>query len=142
MSRLTRLGVLLAVLLNGPLALAQGGAGSWRSLAPVPTPRSEVAAAAVDGLIYVVGGFDPGGSAHEGYDPPADRWSTWAPLPKPLNHAAAAGLGGKLYVVGGFDNRTGQPSASLYAYDPSTDAWAERAPLPTARGALGAVGPA
>ncbi|MBI3609161.1 MAG: hypothetical protein HY204_00460 [Nitrospirae bacterium] len=31
--------------------------GSWTRAAPAPTPRTEVAVAALDGKIYVVGGF-------------------------------------------------------------------------------------
>ena len=31
--------------------------GTWQTLAPSPTERSEVTAAALDGKIYVVGGF-------------------------------------------------------------------------------------
>src|SRR5439155_24608062 len=120
-------------------AFAQSGAGVWRSLAPLPTPRSEVGAAEVNGLIYVVGGFDAAGFANEAYDPRADSWSARAPLPRPLNHPAAAGLNGKLYVVGGADNQTGRSVASLYEYDPAADAWTERASMPTARNALGAV---
>src|SRR4051812_27662265 len=72
-------------------------AGTWRALAPLPTARAEVAAAEVNGLIYVVGGFDSGGWANEAYDPASDSWSVRAPLPRPLNHPAAAGLNGKLY---------------------------------------------
>src|SRR5205085_284110 len=115
------IGVLLFV--GSVFGAAPGGVGGWRSLAPVPTPRSEVGAAEVNGLIYVVGGFEPGGAANEAYDPRTDSWSVRAPLPRSLNHAAAAGLNGKLYVVGGADNQTGRSVASLYEYDPNSDAW-------------------
>ena len=43
--------------------------GVWSRLAPVPTPRSEVAAATLSGKIYVSGGFGPGATANEEYDP-------------------------------------------------------------------------
>ena len=31
--------------------------GTWTALAPMPTARQEVAAAALDGRIFVIGGF-------------------------------------------------------------------------------------
>lgn len=48
------------------------GAGRWMIGAPMPSERSEVAVAAVEGRIYVVGGFD-GQTELEVYDPTADR---------------------------------------------------------------------
>ena len=36
--------------------------GGWRTLAPMPTPRSEVAAAELNGEIYIAGGFEGDGS--------------------------------------------------------------------------------
>ena len=79
--------------------------GTWTTLAPMPTARQEVAAAALDGRVFVIGGFgenaDPV-AVVEAYDPATDRWETRAPLPAPTHHAAAAVVGGRLFVVGGF----------------------------------------
>lgn len=124
-------------------------AGSWTTLAPAPTKRTEVAAAALGGKIYVVGGFNEPSlgnltklavsNALEEYDPATNRWATRAPLPKGLHHAAAATVGSRLYVIGGFTASLfslWQPVASVYLYQPDTDAWVERAPMPTPRGAL------
>ena len=105
--------------------------------APMPSERSEVAVAAVEGRIYVVGGFD-GQTELEVYDPTADRWTRGAPFPRPLHHAAAAGLDGKLLVIGGYiDGWTA--SDTVYEYDPATDRWQTRASMPTPRGALAAA---
>lgn len=110
----------------------------WTEGAPMPTLRTEIAGAAIDNIVYVIGGFDSQGRAVatvEVYDSGNDSWSAVAPLPQPLHHAAAASLGEKLYVVGGyFANNTS--SDSLYVYDPKTDKWQELSPMPTARGAL------
>jgi N-acetylneuraminic acid mutarotase len=110
----------------------------WTEGAPMPTPRTEVAGAAIDNNIYIVGGFDGQGKAVstvEVYDANNNNWSTAAPLPQPLHHAAAASFDGRLYVVGGyFANNTS--SDRLYAYDPKTNRWHELSPMPTARGAL------
>ena len=113
-------------------------AGIWSRLAPLPTPRSEVAAAELNGKIYVFGGFGPGAVSNEEYDPKADTWRKRAPIPQGVDHGAAVALGGTIYLIGGFDGRFG-PVNTVWAYDPETDSWAKKADLPTPRGALGAV---
>jgi len=48
----------------------------------MPTPRSEVAVAPLDGKIYVIGGFEADGSPSarvEVYDPATNKWSEAAP---------------------------------------------------------------
>ena len=47
------------------LSLVTSGApqdGSWRTLAPMPTARQEVAVAALQGKVYVIGGYDATGT--------------------------------------------------------------------------------
>jgi len=113
-------------------------AKGWRTLAAMPTPRSEVAAATLDGKIYVVGGFEGDGSPSvkvEVYDPATDTWSEIAPLPAPRHHAAAIAVGATfLYVFGGFGTGFDDPKATVYRYDPDNQTWQEQAPMPTARG--------
>ncbi len=122
---------------------------AWRSMAPAPSKRTEVAAAAVNGRIHVLGGFAAPSlgnlasllvsNAVEVYDPGSDQWTTAAPLPTRLHHAGAASIGGHVYVVGGFTTSflsLWTPVATAYRYDPSADTWEELAPMPTARGAL------
>src|SRR5439155_14766199 len=111
-------------------ALAQG-IGRWTTGATMPSSRTEVAVAEVNGKIYVVGGF--GGERElEIYDPPADRWSRGAAIPHALHHAAAVGLAGKLYVVGGFVEGW-TPTDGVHEYDPANDRWRRLAALPTPR---------
>jgi N-acetylneuraminic acid mutarotase len=123
--------------------------GVWRTAAPAPTKRTEVAAAALNDRIYVVGGFEEPGLGNflnfaitpslEEYDPSTDRWRSRAPMPVGLHHAGIGVAGGKLYVIGGYKQSglsVWHPVATVYAYDPATDAWAERASMPTPRGAL------
>lgn len=123
--------------------------GTWTTAAPAPTERTEVAAAALDGQIFVVGGFEAPALGNvlnlsisnkvEVYDPRSDRWTTRAPLPVGLHHAGLAAVGRQLYVVGGY-TRSGlsawKPVASLYRYDPQEDRWSEGRPMVTPRGAL------
>lgn len=112
----------------------------WSKGEKMPTPREEVAAALLDGKIYVIGGSDADNVIQdivEVYDPRTDEWSTAAPLPEPRDHIGVAVYGGKLYVVGGF-NQEDIPTDQLLIYDPKTDQWQEGRPMPAARGALAA----
>src|SRR3989442_15359617 len=92
--------------------------GTWTPLAPMPTARQEVAAAALDGRIFVIGGFganfEPVATV-EVYDPATDRWEVRMPLPAPTHHLAAAAVGGRLFVAGGYSG--GGPWAPLPAGD-------------------------
>ena len=123
--------------------------GTWSTAAPMPTKRTEVASAAVDGKIYVVGGFEKPSFGNmmnfaitpsvEMYDPVTDRWTSKAPVPVGLHHVGIGVVDRRLYVIGGY-TKSGlsvwNPVATVYAYDPATDRWTERASMPTARGAL------
>jgi N-acetylneuraminic acid mutarotase len=110
----------------------------WRTLASMPTPRSEVAVAAVAGQVYVVGGFEGDGSpsdAVEVYDPATDTWTQAPPLPEPRHHTAATAVADIfLYVIGGFGTTFSDPQSTVYRYDTTRQTWEERAPMPTARG--------
>ena len=59
---------------------------SWRRVADITTPRSEVAVGVFRGVVYVVGGFG-GGNVAETYV--ADRWSAAARYPITVDHANA-----------------------------------------------------
>lgn len=117
-------------------------AGSWAARSSMPTARSEVAVAAVDGVLYVVGGLDDlevdgrrgrSLSLVEAYDPALDSAKTLAPVPGPRDHAAAAAWDGRVYVSGGGEILNGAAYADLWAYDPGTDAWAPLPSLPRPR---------
>ncbi len=115
----------------------------------MPAKRTEVAAAAMEGKIYVVGGFEKPSLGNvlnfaitpsvEMYDPATDRWTSKAPLPVGLHHVGIGVVRGRLYVIGGYAQSTfsvWNPVATVYAYDPAMDSWTERVSMPTARGAL------
>jgi N-acetylneuraminic acid mutarotase len=123
--------------------------GVWRTAAPAPTKRTEVAAVTLRDKIYVVGGFEQPSLSNvmnlsitasvEEYDPSTDRWTTKVPMPVGLHHAGIGVTGGQLYVIGGYKQSglsVWNPVATVYAYDPAMDSWTERATMPTARGAL------
>ena len=107
---------------------------TWTALPAMPRPRSELGAAAIDGVVYVVGGFG-GPSLVDRFDTSTGTWSEAADLPVGVHHPGVAALDGRLYVAGGYAGDAA--TAALWAYDPATDAWERRADMPTARGALG-----
>jgi len=122
-------------------AQSAGTPGSWSIKAPAPIKLVEVAVAAANGKIYVLGGIAPGRvyqPVNLEYDPMTDRWRERAPLPRALNHAGATGLNGKIYVVGAFTSEGhGGPLDAVFEYDPATDKWRALAPLKTPRGSVG-----
>jgi N-acetylneuraminic acid mutarotase len=145
--------VLMALVIALPVAQQAGQSdadrGVWRTAAPAPTKRTEVAAAMLGNRIYVVGGFEKPSLNNvinlsitpslEEYDPSTDQWTSKTPMPVGLHHVGIGVVDGRMYVVGGY-KQSGLsmwgPVATVYAYDPVTDSWSERAPMPTARGAL------
>ena len=114
----------------------------WSVLAALPASNSETGVAALDGKIYVVGGYPSDRktvATVQVYDSATDRWQTVAPLPVPLNHVMAAGVNGKVYVIGGQTTESSEPAKAgfvntTYEYDPATNRWTVRAPMPTRRG--------
>ena len=111
----------------------------WRSLAPVPTPRTEVAAAGANGRIFVVGGFAQiGGTVArvEIYNVATNRWRRGPDLPVAVNHAMSASLDGVVYVAGGY-LLTDEPSDRIFAFRNGT--WIELPNLPEPRAAGGMV---
>jgi len=118
------------------------GSGSnhdrWRTRAQMPTPRTDLAVVAHDGLIYAIGGVNNNGATGrvEAYDPPKDAWTTRRAKPTAVGLIAGVSLGDKIYVPGGFDADQ-QPQAVFEVYDPAQDRWQTAAPLPAALGAYG-----
>jgi N-acetylneuraminic acid mutarotase len=129
---------------SGPRAAVEAytpGANSWQTVVSLSTGRNGLAAATVDGKVYVIGGYTTGVSdLVEVNDPAINTWRGRAALPTARALLAAAVVGGKIYAIGGRDNN-GQALQVVEEYDPQTDRWRDRAPMPTARwGAAAAVG--
>jgi N-acetylneuraminic acid mutarotase len=115
----------------------------WTVGSPMPTPRTEIAAALLDGKIYVVGGKTKTELTDivEVYDPSSDTWNTdISPLPFPMDHIGLDAYNGKLYLVGGFIEPDKGPHRrainSLFIYDPLKNEWEEGEHMPTARAGL------
>jgi non-specific serine/threonine protein kinase len=121
----------------GPSGLSEPGA--WRRLAPAPTPRTEVAAAAAGNRIVVVGGYTGDGATvptTEILDLATGRWSRGPDLPVRVNHAMAASVDGVVYVFGGRDADRAPVAAAHRLVD---GGWRPVAALPEARSAGTAV---
>lgn len=98
----------------------------------MPTARSEMRAAVVDGIFYVPGGFG-GLTSFEAYDPANDSWTQLAPLPEPAHHMMVTGYNGKVYVFGGGPDLSWRATVSVLVYDPATAAWTEAELMPERR---------
>jgi N-acetylneuraminic acid mutarotase len=78
----------------------------WTKKADMPIERMELAASALNGKIYVVGG---GGGADRKllstvleYDPMTDAWREIADMPTRRGCLSSAVVDGKLYAIGGY----------------------------------------
>ncbi len=113
--------------------------GTWEYRAPMPTPRAGAAVAAVNNLIYVIGGRDCTSpfcgtplDAVEIYDPVTDTWSKGTPMPTPRSGASATSLGDFIVVTGGWA-REFEATNVVELYDPVANSWSKAPPMPTAR---------
>ena len=108
------------------------GGGSWSTGANMPTARTSLAVASVNGSVYVIGGGNfAAGVLNEAYHAATNAWSTKAPMPTARRRHAAAEVNGIIYIIGG--QVAGSVSSSNEAYDPATNTWSTKAPMPTAR---------
>lgn len=113
--------------------------GEWSSAAPMSMPRSEQGIAALDGKIYIAGGFAPVPGtvtdAVEVYDPVTDTWESRAPMPMALHHMGMTAHDGKIYATGGYRTLSFTLTDRAFVYDPEADTWTEIASLPEPHGA-------
>ncbi|MCG2726473.1 MAG: fibronectin type III domain-containing protein, partial [Elusimicrobia bacterium] len=116
---------------DGSYAGWHTGGNTWTTKAVMPTARYYLAAAAVGGKIYAIGGYGPK-NANEEYDPVANDWTIKADMPTARNNLAAAAAGGKLYAIGGSGGINEE-------YDPAANTWTTKAVMPVARSQLSAV---
>lgn len=94
---------------------------TWQPAADLPSPRHHSMSVAVDGRVYLLGGFgdafDPWATGWV-FEPQPHGWGEIADLPLSVGAGAAVEIDGIIYVAGGVPLGT-----SLYAYDPRADTW-------------------
>jgi serine/threonine protein kinase/N-acetylneuraminic acid mutarotase len=116
-------------------------ADKWTKRAPMPTPRCHIAAVALNGLIYAVGGTNTSGSIRystvEIYNPVTNSWTKGTPMPTPRDQATAGVIDGILYVAGGM--KLSGALDTVEAFDPKTNQWTTKASMPTPRFQHGAA---
>ncbi|MCI0633405.1 MAG: hypothetical protein L0206_05725 [Actinobacteria bacterium] len=120
------------------------GSDTWTAVASLPSARSDLAAIAHGGKIYVFCGCTDAGTALDDvdvYDPTTDTWST-APADLPTARASmygAAAMGNTIYVIGGFVPPAGAQLTTNEAYKVASDSWTTELPLPSPRAEMGVV---
>lgn len=121
------------------------GNDSWEELPDLPLPLDHLAAGAIAGMIYVVGGRTNGlqnvAARAFAFDPASLTWSERAPMPTARAGFAAAVLDDELVVVGGEGN-AGDDSGvfpQVEAYDPVSDVWKPLVAMRTPRHGMGAA---
>jgi N-acetylneuraminic acid mutarotase len=77
--------------------------GRWEQRAPLLTARSGIAAAVLEGRMFVFGGEAPTGTFNqaEAYDARSNSWSSYAPMPTARHGLGAAAVAGRIYVISG-----------------------------------------
>eukprot|EP00927_Polykrikos_kofoidii_P032255 TRINITY_DN27538_c0_g1_i1.p1 TRINITY_DN27538_c0_g1~~TRINITY_DN27538_c0_g1_i1.p1 ORF type:complete len:610 (+),score=135.11 TRINITY_DN27538_c0_g1_i1:185-2014(+) len=112
----------------------------WEPQPSMKTPRSDCAAAAFGGQVYILGGIDDDGSplaSVERFDPALRAWQSSPPMLGPRRGCAAAAGGGRLFAIAGCDD--GGILASVEFFEPGdisrsdTGIWRQAPPLRTRR---------
>lgn len=133
---------------SAAVAAFDTGAAAWTRVAPMPTAREGAVAAVVNGIVYVMGGYDGDDylDVVEAYDPRQDQWRTVpAPMPTPRAYAAAGAVEGRIYVIGGATGGLFGESivdtVEVFDTGASEDYWSPRElePGPAARKEAGAA---
>ncbi len=112
----------------------------WRVVTG-PRPREHLAATALGGKVYAIGGrragYDTNLAAVEAYDPRTNRWRRLPDLPSARGGTGAAAIAGRIVSVGGESPQGTE--RTVWALRPSAGQWVRLADLPTPRHGLGVV---
>jgi N-acetylneuraminic acid mutarotase len=113
---------------------------SWATMASMPTARTRLGVAAVDGKIYAIGGDNNNSflKDNEMYDPATNNWTAKAQMPTAKSDFGIAVYGKKIYCIGGAAGPNSEPTGAVEIYDTMTDSWETKTSMPTARKAIGA----
>ena len=98
----------------------------WRKMSAVmPTPRSCLGAAVLNGVVYVVGGenYSFPLKTTESFDPSTGLWRTLSPTSTARSDVAVVTCGGKVYAIGGKGPGGLKCLASVEAFDPARNQW-------------------
>ena len=108
------------------LLLLDVDTGQWSRGPDLPGPRDHAAFVALDGDLYLVGGFTTGlaGATAEVWrlDAPDGEWVERASTGTPRGALGAVAVDGRILAIGGVD-ASGSDLVSTEWYDPTADAW-------------------
>src|SRR5262249_37736163 len=92
----------------------------WEHRAPMPTARSGIAAAVLEGRMFVLGGEAPAGTFNQvqAYDDRSNGWSNHARMPTGRHGLGAAAVAGRVYVVSGGPTPGGSGSGANESFVP------------------------
>lgn len=111
--------------------------GTWATATDLPVGVHHPGVAALEGVLYVAGGYTDAGGATDAlwaFDPETASWEERAPMPTARGALGLAALDGRLYAVGGATDHLGGPATgAVEVYDPRTDGWTSGADMPTPR---------
>ena len=106
-------------------------ADTWTTVASLSTARSDLAAVAHGGKIYVFGGCaGPVTDEVDVYNPQTNTWTTLAAMPTPRASLAVGHSGQNVYALGGWN---GAALNVNEVYDIAGNSWSTNTPMPTAR---------
>jgi N-acetylneuraminic acid mutarotase len=93
---------------------------SWQTGPPISEGRGGLAAAVLDGRIYVFGGELPFRVLNltEMYDPATNSWWVKAPMPTGRHGLGAVAVGNRIYVVSGGVRPAASRSSLNEAFEP------------------------
>ncbi len=113
---------------------------TWQTRAQMPSARSRMGLAALDGNLYLIGGERTSGitGLTEIYTPATRRWQEGAGKPTAVANVQAVVIGKEIFVPGGCTSETAATSV-LEIYNPVANEWRQGAPMPAARCAYAAA---
>ncbi|KAL2644415.1 hypothetical protein R1flu_012002 [Riccia fluitans] len=101
-------------------------------------PQSDPCAAALNGKVYLVGGYNAGYdllAKVQVYDPASNSWSYAPNMPTPRGDLMCAAFDGEIYVLGGYSGNATEPfSSKMESFNTVTQKWTTRPDLLTPRG--------
>ena len=123
---------------------------SWKDVADAPVAVTEAQGTAVEGKLYVFGGYTSWKTfcttqRSDVYDPATNTWQRLPNMPEPWTHAGVAVDGDDIYLAGGYlnkpnCNRAEVATTTVWKFDTRTKTWTnDLPPLPKPRGSGGFV---